>query len=238
MTNNWSVIFTRVSVGAAALISMSAAAQPARTNYDNSITDLVTRYSPPNGSVSGTTMEVGNQVYLTGNVGNITTFDFQFYGTAIGASFAGPNVSAQVRFYYNNGPFLGLYRTPGAAFWDSGTFSLGGPTSRSTISFTEGTDFVLGGLPITSSEITWTVQFSGLGVGDVVGLDIYGPPSPGVVFNDIWANVPLFGWQMVTNAADRNAFAARFETPEPSSLALLVLGGLGFMVAGWRIRKH
>lgn len=222
-------IIWRLNVGLAAFLSLSASA--ATTIYDNSVNDLATRYDPG-------TLQVGNQIQLAGTDRLLTTFSFEFYGLASGPNFAGSPVTAEVRFYENTGPLFNGYPTPSSTpFYDSGLFLVGGPTARSTMVFTAGSDFPSGGLFIPASDITWTVQFSNMGAGDQLGLDLYGPPVVGNSFNDIWSYNSFSGWQLTTNSTGNNVFAARFEVPEPASLALLALGGLGFLYTGWRARR-
>jgi len=110
------------------------------------------------------------------------------------------------------------------------------PLGRSTFVFTVA-DFP-GGNPvfIPTSDMTWSVQFSGMGVADEVGVDIYSPPVVGSSLNDYWENNG--GWQLKTNVVNMN-FASKFQaTPEPSSVALLVLGGLGLLYASRRSRQQ
>ena len=226
MINNNLGILSRLSFGLAVLASLGATA--AVPIYDNSANDLTLRYNPG-------TLEVGNEIFLAGTELHLTTFSFEFYGLASGANFAG-SISAQVRFYENTGlPAFNGYPTPSATpFYDSGLFAVGVPTPRNTLVFTAGADFPSGGLLLPSTDITWTVQFSGMGAGDELGVDLYGPPVVGNAYNDYWVNNG--GWQVITNAAN-NVIGAKLEVPEPSFVALLVLGGLGLVGSGWRIRR-
>jgi hypothetical protein len=114
------------------------------------------------------------------------------------------------------------------------------PTARSTFVFSEGTgDFPGGGLPITDSDITWTVQFEGLGATDEVGLDIYSPPVVGSRvgdFGDYWQNDGS-GWTLLTNSVPMS-FGAFMETPEPSGTALALVGGVAVLITmRWFRRK-
>src|SRR6266705_6861628 len=94
----------------------------AGTIYDNSVNDLSTRFNP--GS-----LEVGDEIILsvTDPSRYLQTFSFEYYGTnTAGASFSG-SVTAQVRFYLNDGPLdpVSGYPTPGTGasiLYDSGAF--------------------------------------------------------------------------------------------------------------------
>ena len=152
-----------------------------------------------------------------------------------------------MRFYYNTGaPFNG-YNTPDATpFYDSGWFSFSDvgatPTARSTFEFFAGPglDFPSGGLAITSPDITWTVQFTGMGATDSVGVDLYSPPTVGTEvgdFGDYWQYNG--GWTLQTNTAGvAMDFGAYMETPEPSSLTLSIVCGVGILLAVRRFRRN
>src|SRR5439155_2763709 len=126
----------------------------------------------------------------------------------------------RVRFYLNNGaPFNG-YPTPGTNLFDSDWFGGFGPTPRSTLIFTNGVDFPSMGLDLTSvvSNMTWSIEFRGLGATDDVGVDIYSPPVVGGNYPDYWDNSA--GWTLKTNTGPMD-FASRFfasqtPVPEPS----------------------
>jgi hypothetical protein len=202
------------------------------TLFDNTVNDLNLRFNPG-------TLQVGDEINLA-STGNLTYFSFEYWGTASGLSFAGP-VQAEVKFYLNTGaPFNG-YPTPAAIpFYDSGLFSVPSPTPRSTFVFTAGSDFAPSGLPITSSDITWTVQFSGMGAGDAVGVDLYSPPVVGSEvgsFGDYWQYNG--GWTLLTNSVGPMDFGAYMATPEPSSMTLSLLGGVSMLIAmRWFRRKE
>jgi hypothetical protein len=220
----------------------------AETIYDNSVNDLQVRFTLPTSGSS--TYEVGDEITLAGTSRYVSYFDFEYWASATAASFAG-DVQARVRFYENNGtPYHG-YNTPNATpFWDSGWFSNAGgtifhPTDsypfRDTIYFTTGVDFPTG-LLLPSSDMTWTVQFQGLGAGDVVGLDLYNPPDIGQAvgdFGDYWQNDGVGNWTLLTNSAGIMNFGATMQaTPEPSSLALSLLGGVSLLIAMRRFRRN
>jgi len=203
--------------------------------FDNSVNDLLTRFDPG-------TQEVGDEILLDGTARYLTNFSFEFWGTNTASpsntSFAG-DVQARVRFYENTGaPFNG-YATPASTpFFDSGWFDVGAPTSRSTLNFFEGSDFPAGGLLIPSSDITWSVQFEGMEATDSVGVDIYSPPVVGHDYPDYWENDG--GWVLLTNTVPMD-FAAKMDAsqtvPEPSAVALSLLGGLGLLGLGYRLRR-
>lgn len=209
-------------------------AQPV-TIFDNSAlgSDLHLRFDPG-------TLQVGDEINLAGTERNLTYFSFEYWGTASGLSFAGP-VQAEVRFYQNTGPttFNGYFTPDATPFYDSLLFSVPSPTARSTFIFTAGSDFPIGGLNLASSDITWTVQFSGMGAGDAVGVDLYSPPVVGSEvgsFGDYWQYNG--GWSLLTNSLGPMDFGAFMQaTPEPSSLALSILGGVGLLIAMRRFRR-
>jgi hypothetical protein len=198
--------------------------------YDNSANDLLTRFNPG-------LMEVGDEIILAGTERYLTHFDFEYWGTATGSSFAG-SVQARVRFYENNGPLFNGYPSPGVTpFFDSGWFDSFTPTPRNTLVFTAGSDFPSSGLFLPSSTMTFSVQFQGLGAGDALGLDLYSPTAVGGSYPDYWENNG--GWSLKTNVVAMN-FGARFyaeaqPVPEPTSASLLILGAIAALAV--RLRK-
>ena len=208
------------------------------TIYDNSVNDLVIRFNPG-------TAQVGDEITLAGTQRYLTRFDFEYFGTntASPVAFAG-NVKADVKIYLNDGPLFNGYATPGTLLWDSGLFGGFGPTPRSTLIFTAaGGDFAPTGLFLPTSDLTWAVQFSGMGATDSVGLDIYSPPVVGGNFPDYWQNSGG-GWQLLTNNASipmsfgARMFASANPVPEPSMEAFAVLGTLFSLgITRWKIRS-
>jgi hypothetical protein len=210
--------------------------------YSNSINDLVVRFNPG-------TRQVGDQIVLGSTERYLTYFDFEYWGwnTANPSSFAG-TIEARVQFYKNNGmPFNG-YATPSDPFYDSGWFGGFGPTGptpgyRATIYFMEGVDFPNGGLFIPVDEMTWSVQFRGMGASDTVGVDLYSPPVTGQNYPDYWENIgseAVPNWILLTNTVAMD-FGARMYAnatiPEPSSLVLALAGGLGILTLVRRLRR-
>ena len=195
------------------------------TVYNNSTNDLALRFNPG-------TSEIGNEIILGSTERYLTDFSFEYWGLSSNPnSFAG-SIQARVEFYLNNGPLFNGYATPGTSFYDSGWFSVPAPTPRSTFVFSVPSgDFNNVPLLLPASDFTWTVQFQGMGLGDSVGMDLYGPPTVGQNFGDFWQRIGT-SWFLMNNsqsppyasfAADMMAVAV---IPEPSTLALSVLGGL------------
>ena len=229
--------FLRKSAGLVFLALFAGATQQlsAAVIYDNSAagSDLSLRFNP-------STYQVGNEINLAGTERLLTDFSFEFWGTNTASpgniTFAG-SVKAQVRFYLNDGPTFNGFATPGTMFYDSGLFAVSTPTPRSTFVFNT-TDFG-GGLLIPGNSLTWTVTFSGMGATDSVGLDLYSPPTVGSDFSDYWENQGS-GWALRTNSLSSSmTFGSHFEAtvPEPSSITLSILGGVGLFVALRRMRR-
>lgn len=201
--------------------------------YANSTNDLLSRFDPG-------TKEVGDEILLAGTERFLTTFTFEFWGVNADhpATFAGA-VEARVRFYQNDGPLFNTYPTPDHSFFDSGWFPVSNPTSRSIFEFTAGPglDFPNGGLYIPTSDMTWTVQFQGMSGADHVGVDLYSPPTVGHDYLDYWQNDG--GWTLQTNSVATMSFGAWMDAtvPEPSAVTLSILGGLGILTAGSRLRR-
>ena len=218
---------------AGALALSAALPLRATTIFDNSSNDLSTRFNP------GTT-QVGDEILLDSTERYLTSFSFEFWGisTANPNSFSG-HVQAQVHFYLNDGPPFNGYETPYVPFYTSALFDV--PTTpltgRNTMNFTVA-DFP-GDQPlfIPTSDMTWSIQFTGMEAGDSVGLDIYSPPTIGHDYPDYWAN-DGGGWMLMTNSVPMD-FAAQFNAiPEPSVLTLSVVGGLGILGFAYRLRRR
>jgi hypothetical protein len=213
-----------------------AAGLPLRadTIYNNTSNDSGLRFNPAG-------LQVGDEIVLSGTARYLTNFSFEYWGTNTASpanlTFSG-SVQAEVRFYQQNGTAFNGYASPGTLIYDSGLFPII-PTPRSTINFVAGIDFPVGGLLLpVSSNMTWSVQFFGLGVTDSVGLDIYSPATVGGNFADYWQ---LNGstWTLLTNSAGPISFGARLQAavPEPSSLMLGLLSGAGLMLGLRRVRR-
>jgi hypothetical protein len=197
--------------------------------YNNSTTDLKYRFNPG-------IAEVGDEITLAAP-GFLTNFSFEYYGVGggpDGAAFAG-NIQARVTFYNMDGPLLNGYVTPGTPFWTSDLFSVSAPTTRETFVFNSElpANFLL------PQNFTWSVQFTGQGTGDEVGLDIYGPPTVGSSMPDYW-DKSTGSWVVKRDPGVVTPinFASRFEgtIPEPSTATLLVAGSLSALLIARRRR--
>jgi hypothetical protein len=198
--------------------------------FANSVNDLGIRFNPG-------TNQVGDEIILAGTQRYLTRFDFEYWGT----NTANPNafsstVQARVTFYQNNGALYHGYSSPGSIFFQSSWFNVT-PTVRSTIYFWSGTDFPANGLYIPVNDMTWSVQFQGMGATDSVGVDLYSPPVVGSDYPDYW-EIDNGNWTLLTNSVPVD-FGARFyaDVPEPSSLILSLVGGLGALTLARRLRR-
>jgi hypothetical protein len=191
--------------------------------------------------------ELGDQITLAGTDRYLVGFGFEYYGLNLTAS-----AQARVRFYANDGPNgPSGYATPGTLLFDSGLFAIPNPSgadNRGTMNFYPA-DFVTGvQLALTQplpDTLTWTVNFSGVNNAnnELAGLTIYSPQSVGGNTTDYWQNQSADpqnpDWRLLTNPSGSVDFAAQFSAvPEPSSLALLLLGTAGLGGAIWRRRRH
>jgi hypothetical protein len=206
----------------------------AATIYDNSTTDLSTRFDPG-------TSQVGNEILLAGTDRYLTGFSFEYWEL----NTSGSQVQADVQFYLNNGTLFNGYAMPGStSFFDSGWFNVSA-TDRSTENLSVAdfpSDLPLF-LPLANGEsnMTWTVQFRGMQTGlDSAGVDLYGPPTVGSAYGDYWQKTGLNTWALMNNSAFPSLasdFAAVMTVPEPSSMALSVLGGMGLLIMVRRFRR-
>jgi hypothetical protein len=210
----------------------SVGALNAATIYNNATNDLLVRFDPG-------TREVGDEIILSGVERYLTNFSFEFWGTntANPSAFSSP-VTATVRFYLNDGPLFNGYATPGTMLYNSGPFSIS-PTARNTLIFKAGLDFPVNGLFLGPgpgggllTNLTWSVQFAGMGATDSAGVDIYSPPVVGGEHTDYW-EYTAGAWSLKTNGVPMDFAAVLQASPEPSPMVLSLLGGLS-MLFWWR----
>lgn len=205
--------------------------------YDNSINDLLLRFNPG-------TVEVADEVRLGGPERFLQRFEIEYFGLRNGTAtptgpFAG-NVMGRVRLYVNNGPTTtNGFVSPGAVFFDSGTFAMPFTSERSNFVFTAGLQLPAGGLfmPV-GTNFSFSLQFSGMASNDIVGLDLYSPPTTGSSPPDYWENVGGTNWVLKRFPAGSPPvnFAARFTAtatvPDSTGIGVFTAGVLSLLVFG------
>lgn len=164
--------------------------------------------------------EFGDEINLAGTDRILTDFQFEYYGDFTSAF----GRTGRIRIYKNDGP--GTYATPHTVLYDSGSFFLNSGYNTKWIS----------GLSVeVPNRITWTVEFSGVteAVGDRAGLLFYHPPTIGTSARDFWAlfnnQWSLYHFGGTTFKPEANFGVRIVAVPEPSTLALLALGGVALL---------
>jgi hypothetical protein len=198
--------------------------------YNNTKIDTGYVLNFPNGQ------EIGDQIFLSNytTYPYLTSFSFEYYSPD--ASFVG-TVTADVRFYLNNGPTFNGYSSPGSVFYDTGWFGIQPPlyyfpgTNSAVLSFSLA-DLAGGVVPLDPSmqmpsNFTMSVTFQGLSGSDSVGLNVFEPPTVGTNYGDYWFNNGGT-WELLTNTIPIG-FAMQFNatnqpTPEPGTLCLAAVG--------------
>lgn len=201
---------------------------------------------------------IGQQVFMDPTLlaanPYLRSFSFVYYSTNVGWSAL---VSADIKFYLNNGSLFNGYASPSQLIYDTGLFTLANPQLAFSTNAVQLTfawpDIYLnynydlaGGGAVTPMDInvalppTFTVvyTFSGLGSGDTLSLPVYNSPSVGANYNDYWVNNG--SWALVTNTSGGVSFGAQFNNtatpaPEPSVLGL---GALGMVLMAHLINKR
>jgi len=223
---------TRIQLsGVLAVLAATAVATPALAQsifYDNSLPAHSLGEFKSMGS-----LQFGDRIQmdLAPGLYPLTDFYFEYYAQPLAA---GGGQQAIFRIYANDGPVTaasGDQSTPGSLLFENTWLS-------QAINLRSGWRTVEihgNGQTITVPDsFTWTVQFTGLQQGDVVGLPIYGDGSGGVDVGssgeDFWVyeNGEWASYSLTSGTAAN--FAARaVAIPEPSILQLVLLGGAGWL---------
>lgn len=245
MKNRITFLFLQgLAAGVVAILAQTAQGQIVynNTGQDGGTSSQVGNYSFGNNG----NQQVGNEIVLGTGVGvyDITSFAVQFFLS--GTTLSG-NEQVTLSFYYNqgNGSVSGYNAPSKTAFWTSGATTLS--------SFTSASGGVLVYTPdvtVTDPDFTWTLTFSGINdgvTGETAGLSIFNSkntvggvpvPSTGANYNDAWVNNGGT-WSLVQTSPNPDnpglQFGAIAQTgtpvtvPEPSTIALGVLGACGFL---------
>lgn len=182
--------------------------------YNNSVNDLGLRFGAQNG------VQIGDQITLAGTSRRLTSFSVEYFGE----NFHG-NEYATIRLFENNGPlFNGIANEPGSLLFTTEPIFIT-ETTRATV----GWNWAVADNVNVPDNFTWTVEFTGIdGAGENAGLDLYAPVSVGASFGDYWQKNGA-NWVLLqnTNGATVNfGSLVQATVPEPSSMALLALGGI------------
>lgn len=206
-------------VAVVSLLAASAAAQEPRLVYDNSENPLNAYFASQS--------EFGDQIdNLPGGL-IAASFSFEYFAAGLGGG-----ETARVRFYSNNGVPVGDSgaQAPAQLLYESPAFPL--HSGNIPVEITE-----LASLGIAlPSSFTWTVITTGVSGPEIFGLNLYDPPrnSPpdvvGTSLNDIW-RFGATGWELVQidglpSGTSANFGATLTAIPEPSTIALIAVGGL------------
>jgi hypothetical protein len=202
--------------------------------YQNTTTGTGSVLTFPSGQ------QIGEQIWLgTLTPEYLTNFSFEYYSPD--SSWSG-TVTADVKFYLNDGTLFNGYASPGTLFYDSGAITFPNPITQNenSLSNTLVATFELadlqfvqpGGAPLDPNvalptNFTFSVTFSGLTGGESVALPIFTPTDVGTNYGDYWYDVSG-NWELLTNVTPV-AFGAQFNgspepTPEPTVLCLGALG--------------
>ena len=212
-------IRTAAQIGFVSAIALCATVASAQVvAYDNTTSSLDLFHGEPNGTW------FGDEITLAA-AGNITAFSFE---TVASSDIADGTVNLRI---YDQ---LGAGGSPGAVLYESGAFAISysaGSNGRQTHEIT-GLDIDVSG----SSSITWAVSFStSAGSGN---LALYDSPSVGSSFNDFWTSADGTTWITETFPGGTPVanFGAQVIVPEPTTIALGVIGGLA-LVGAYRRRR-
>ncbi len=162
--------------------------------YDNGSNDLAQAVE-----VDGA--EVGASITLGGTARYLSQMSFGYWGTNSEQTNFQGNVSVRVRLYAQDGLTNADSGTiePGTVLYDSGELPVAATTNGSVAL----NEFQLSAaLPLTNAlpeQLTWSMQFDGLGSNDAAGLMWFGPAVVGQVGSGYWLKTNA-DWQWQSGA--------------------------------------
>ena len=202
--------FKSLAVAAALLCSAIAGQAQTQVIYNNTGDPVLGTYAPTDKS-----LEFGDQIILDGDARVITEFRLEYYSSEAAGD-------AIVRFRSNTGSNL----EPAEILFETDHIPL--EANFNTIEI-EGI-----GVPISGDTFTFTIEFDVAGTQDV-GLILRNPPSIGSSFDDVWVQADTGDWATRNiPLATANLAAQIGAVPEPSTIALSILGALALCGAARR----
>lgn len=233
-------------MGIAILSAIAVAAQGDVVLYDNSETQIGDVLNFPNAQ------EIGDQIYLANYAADpyLTGFSFEYYSPNL--SFSG-TVTADVRFYLNNGTLFNGYASPSNLFYHTGPFPIPTPlsvypgTNSAVLTFSQADLYADAAQNLNPSmqmpsNFTVSVTIQGLSGSDSVGLNNFEPPAVGSNHGDYWYNNGG-SWELLTfGNSEPYAFGMQFTAttqpvPEPATLCM-TLAGAALLVGFARRRRQ
>jgi hypothetical protein len=221
--------FTSLSLRALAVGAVVLLVQNARSQSVVLYTDSTVNQNQNFNQASGVTF--GNEVVLAGTSPTdvISQIAFQFDLTGTAAGLAGETID--VEFFQNNSStLLNGDPEPSTVLWNSGVSTL---ASQGLAAFTTGSTLTLAVPSITvPADFTWAVTFGSLQAGDSAGLSEYNPVTVGFNYDDAWVETGgVWALDKATGANPPYLFGATItgSVPEPSTIALGVMGVCGFL---------
>jgi hypothetical protein len=201
----------------------------ASTIFDNSV-------NSEGANIQNGSIELGDEIQLAGSARCLTNFSC---GYILWTTDPQPDVTARIRFYLNDGADEFASGLPGTVLWDSDWFAIA-PAYHGTLTLSAGSQLPVAGVFLPASDMTWSIQFQGLTSG-TAGVRMFSPPVVGSDPPYCWAN-DGYGWFQTSpkpgQALDFEAVFEATEVPEPTPLALFILGAMVIRLRGLATRLH